>query len=91
MNDYHVTNDKDYNVINNITYDKLICYQKPTDYSMLFLGIKQNKSNKLASRIFCYLTRLLRKPQPSFKELISYSFSAVIFKNETPIYCNDTI
>jgi len=78
MNDYHVTNDKDYNVINNIAYDQLICYQKPTDYSMLFFCIKQNKSNKLASRIFCYLCRLFKKPQPSFKEIISYSFNAII-------------
>ncbi len=79
MNDYPVTNDKDYNVINNITYDKLICYQKPTNYSMLVFCVKQNKSNKLVPRIFCYLNRLLKRPQPSFKELISYSFNAIIF------------
>lgn len=79
MNDYHVTNNKDYNVINNITFDQLICYQKPTDYSMLFFCIKQNKSNKLVSKIFGYLCRLFKKPQPSFKEIISYSFNAIIF------------
>ena len=46
MNDCHVTNDKDYNVINNITYDQLICYQKSTNYSMSLFCIKQNMSNK---------------------------------------------
>lgn len=79
MNDYHITNEDDYNVINNVTYDELICNQQPIDYSMFFFCIKENKSNKLASRIFCFLDKLLKRPQPSYKGLISYAFNAMIF------------
>lgn len=79
MNDCHATNEDDYNVINNITYDELICNQKPIDYSMFFFCIKENKSNQLASGIFCLLNKIFKRPQPSYKGLIYSSFNAVIF------------
>lgn len=79
MNDYQNISDNDYTIINNITYDELICNQEPTNYSMMFFCIKQNRSNKLVSTLSNFFYRLMKKSQPSYRDLIIQSVNCAIF------------